>query len=95
MFLIDSKSVPSSSPTGVPDLPILYVAFPSSSLNSGAPEFKEEDGKATYKIGKSGTPVGELEGTDFESIRNNKVSVTPLYWNMTKLDLIRGKLPNE
>ncbi|MEC7513463.1 MAG: 5'/3'-nucleotidase SurE [Pseudomonadota bacterium] len=84
----------------VPNLPFTEIeGFSFTKLgNRGiplAPEFKEEDGKATYKIGKSGTPVGELEGTDFESIRNNKVSVTPLYWNMTKLDLIRGKLPNE
>lgn len=59
-----------------------------------APEFKGNGDKVSYKIGKSGPPDGTLSGTDFEAIKNNCVSVTPLYWDMTAIDRIKGNLPS-
>ena len=58
-----------------------------------APEFKGDENSISYKIGKSGPPAGNLEGTDFEAIKTNFISVTPLFWDMTSLSKFRGKLP--
>jgi len=35
-----------------------------------------------------------LSGTDFEAIRSNKISVTPLYWDMTNKEMVIGDLPS-
>ena len=59
-----------------------------------APEFKGDENSISYKIGKSGPPAGNLEGTDFEAIMNKNISVTPLFWDMTNLQKVKGKLPN-
>ena len=59
-----------------------------------APEFDGDDQKVSYKIGKSGEPDGDLTGTDFEAIINKNISVTPLFWDMTNLEKVKGKLPN-
>ena len=48
-----------------------------------------------YEKGENtGPPDGNLSGTDFEAIKNNCVSVTPLYWDMTAIDRIKGNLPS-
>ena len=36
----------------------------------------------------------KLTGTDFEAIINKNISVTPLFWDMTNLKKVKGKLPN-
>ncbi len=59
-----------------------------------APEFDGDDKTVSYKIGKSGDPDGDLTGTDFEAIMNKNISVTPLFWDMTNLQKVKGKLPN-
>ena len=59
-----------------------------------APEFKGSETKISYKIGKSGEPNGDLSGTDFEAIKNGKVSVTPLFWDMTNHSKLKGQLPD-
>ena len=59
-----------------------------------APEFDGDDKTVSYKIGKSGDPDGDLTGTDFEAIANKNISVTPLFWDMTNLEKVKGKLPN-
>lgn len=83
----------------VPNLPFNEIeSFSLTRLgNRGiplAPELEEEAGKISYKIGKSGSPNGDLTGTDFEAIRANKISVTPLYWDMTNHEKALGELPN-
>ena len=59
-----------------------------------APEFMGSESKISYKIGKSGDPDGDLTGTDFEAIRSAKVSVTPLFWDMTNHSKLKGELPD-
>ena len=59
-----------------------------------APEFDGDDKTVSYKIGKSGDPDGDLTGTDFEAIANKNISVTPLFWDMTNLEKVKGKLPS-
>lgn len=59
-----------------------------------APEFKGSETKISYKIGKSGEPNGDLSGTDFEAIKTGKVSVTPLFWDMTNHSKLKGQLPD-
>ena len=59
-----------------------------------APEFDGDDKTVSYKIGKSGDPDGDLTGTDFEAISKNNISVTPLFWDMTNLEKVKGKLPS-
>jgi 5'-nucleotidase len=83
----------------VPNLPFEEIeGFQLTKLgNRGiplAPELEESEGKISYKIGKSGSPDGDLSGTDFEAIRSNKISVTPLYWDMTNKDMVIGDLPS-
>ena len=83
----------------VPNLPFEEIeGFQLTKLgNRGiplAPELEESKGKISYKIGKSGSPDGDLSGTDFEAIRSNKISVTPLYWDMTNKDMVIGDLPS-
>ena len=83
----------------VPNLEFTEISgFSFSSLgNRGmplAPEFHGSGDKLSYKIGKAGKPAGDLTGTDFEAIRANRISVTPLYWNMTNLSKTKGDLPD-
>ena len=83
----------------VPNLEFVdIVDFSFTSLGTRgmplAPEFNGSGDKLSYKIGKAGKPAGDLTGTDFEAIRANKISVTPLYWDMTDLSKKKGKLPD-
>jgi len=83
----------------VPNLEFVdIVDFSFTSLGTRgmplAPEFNGSGDKLSYKIGKAGKPAGDLAGTDFEAIRANKISVTPLYWDMTNLSKKKGELPD-
>ena len=83
----------------IPNLPFSEIeGFTFTRLgNRGvplAPEFDGDDKTVSYKIGKSGDPDGDLTGTDFEAISKNNISVTPLFWDMTNLEKVKGKLPN-
>ena len=83
----------------IPNLPFSELeGFSFTRLGSRgiplAPEFDGDENEVSYKIGKSGPPDGNLSGTDFEAIKNNCVSVTPLYWDMTAIDRIKGDLPS-
>ena len=83
----------------IPNLPLSEIKGISLTRlgNRGiplAPEFKGSESKISYKIGKSGDPDGDLTGTDFEAIRSAKVSVTPLFWDMTNHSKLKGELPD-
>ena len=83
----------------VPNLEFVDIAgFSFTALGTRgmplAPEFNGTGDKLSYKIGKAGKPTGDLSGTDFEAIKANKISVTPLFWDMTNLSKAKGTLPD-
>ena len=83
----------------VPNLEFVDIAgFSFAALGTRgmplAPEFNGTRDKLSYKIGKAGKPAGDLSGTDFEAIKANKISVTPLFWDMTNLNKTKGTLPD-
>ena len=75
-------------------MPRMYASRSLNYNKDGDTEFDGDDKTVSYKIGKSGDPDGDLTGTDFEAIANKNISVTPLFWDMTNLEKVKGKLPN-
>ncbi|OUU79218.1 MAG: 5'/3'-nucleotidase SurE [Gammaproteobacteria bacterium TMED78] len=78
----------------VPDIPKKYLkGISSTRLGSRerpdpAIATKNPKGKPFYWIGKAGLSKDDGEGTDFFSVKNNIVSVSPLKVDLTDYDLV-------
>ena len=42
-----------------------------------------------YKIGAAGPPEDDSEGTDFYCINKNKISITPLTYDLTNIEILK------
>jgi 5'-nucleotidase len=80
----------------VPDIPIKdIIGFESTRLgyrHKAEPVIKEYDprGRAMYWVGPAGEEQDAGPGTDFDAVRRNAVSVTPLQIDLTSYKAIDG-----
>ena len=77
----------------VPDIPLSEIkGFKSTRLGSrhkSEPSVKDTTDSTLYWIGENGKEADNLEGTDFNAISNNYVSVTPLQIDTTNHSEVR------
>lgn len=95
---LQSNSLPADTilNVNVPDVPIAEITgFETTRLghrHKAEPIIKEADprGRPMYWIGPAGAEQDAGPGTDFDAVRRNAVSVTPLQIDLTRYDAMDG-----
>lgn len=95
---LQSNSLPADTilNVNVPDVPIVEITgFETTRLghrHKAEPIIKEADprGRPMYWIGPAGAEQDAGPGTDFDAVRRNAVSVTPLQIDLTRYDAMDG-----